>query len=204
VPRRADARQNYERILTAAKAAVADQGASASLEEIARSAGVGSATLHRHFPSRWALLQLVFEDRVRELCERAAQLANGDDPQQALHQWLMEFAEFGATTKGLARTIIASADEGPARSESCEALLTAAGEQLFRKARQAGAIRSDVTTHEVLTLLSAISLAIEDSSTAREVARRLATIAIGGIYAPQQPAMRRAIPNRSSRRRAHD
>jgi AcrR family transcriptional regulator len=63
-PKRADARRNYDRILEAAAAEVARRGADASLEEIARRAGVGSATLHRHFPSRWGLLQAVFQERV--------------------------------------------------------------------------------------------------------------------------------------------
>ncbi|MDT5359088.1 MAG: hypothetical protein QOC69_850, partial [Mycobacterium sp.] len=63
-PMRADARRNYERLVAQASAVVREAGADASLEEIARRAGVGSATLHRHFPSRGALLEAVFRDRV--------------------------------------------------------------------------------------------------------------------------------------------
>lgn len=74
-PLRADAQRNYDRILAAAGAAVAAHGTDASLEEIAREAGVGSATLHRHFPSRQALLEAVFRDRVETLCAKAADLA---------------------------------------------------------------------------------------------------------------------------------
>lgn len=76
---RADARRNYEQILAAAEAEVARAGAEASLEEIARQAGVGSATLHRHFPSRQALLEAVFHDRVVALCNQAYELAAQPD-----------------------------------------------------------------------------------------------------------------------------
>ncbi|MFC7643282.1 TetR/AcrR family transcriptional regulator [Streptosporangium lutulentum] len=77
---RADARRNHDRILVAASAAIAQHGAEASLEEIARHAGVGSATLHRHFPSRQALLEAVFRDRVETLCAKASELAAASTP----------------------------------------------------------------------------------------------------------------------------
>lgn len=77
---RADARRNRDRILAAAGTAIAEHGAEASLEEIARHAGVGSATLHRHFPSRQALLEAVFRDRVEILCAKARDLAASPIP----------------------------------------------------------------------------------------------------------------------------
>src|ERR1700743_436591 len=73
-PMRADAVRNRDTIVAAAGAVVAEQGAAASLEEIARRAGVGSATLHRHFPDRYALLEAVFAERVASLCGDAAEL----------------------------------------------------------------------------------------------------------------------------------
>ncbi|MBU2669687.1 TetR/AcrR family transcriptional regulator [Actinoplanes bogorensis] len=111
---RADARRNYEQILAAAEAEVARAGADASLEEIARRAGVGSATLHRHFPSRQSLLEAVFHDRVVALCDRAHQLAAaGDDPGRALADWLRELAAYGATTRGLAKSLLGGTPSGP-------------------------------------------------------------------------------------------
>jgi len=80
---RADGRRNRERIVAAAVELVGRDGAQASLEEIARRAGVGSATLHRHFPSRRALLEAVFSAGVEHLCARAA-AQPGEDPGAAL------------------------------------------------------------------------------------------------------------------------
>ncbi|MBK3582736.1 helix-turn-helix transcriptional regulator, partial [Streptomyces sp. MBT57] len=72
---RSDARRNYSRILAVAEAEVARHGAAASLEQVARTAGVGSATVRRHFPTRQALLEAVFQERIQALCERADQLS---------------------------------------------------------------------------------------------------------------------------------
>ncbi|MBE3002363.1 helix-turn-helix transcriptional regulator [Nocardiopsis sp. HNM0947] len=81
---RADARRNYERILAVAEEAVAEHGDGASFEEIARTAGVGSATVYRHFPTRQALLETVFHGRVAALADRARTLSGADDPRYAL------------------------------------------------------------------------------------------------------------------------
>src|SRR5690606_17944092 len=113
---RADARRNYERIVRAASEAVARDGAEASLEAIARAAGVGSATLHRHFPSRWSLLQAVFTDRVRGLCDRAEELRTAPGPLEALRTWLREVAVYSTTTRGLAASILSAP---PEESEGC-------------------------------------------------------------------------------------
>jgi AcrR family transcriptional regulator len=89
-PMRADAQRNYDRILAAAGAAIARDGADASLEKIARRAGVGSATLHRHFPSRQALLEAVFRAKVEALCHKARSLTTDPDPGVALVTWLRQ------------------------------------------------------------------------------------------------------------------
>ncbi|MYV55588.1 helix-turn-helix domain-containing protein, partial [Streptomyces sp. SID3212] len=81
---RADARRNYERILAEAEKEVAAHGADASLEQIARTAGVGSATVRRHFPGRRALLEAVFHERIEVLCARARELADAPDARAAL------------------------------------------------------------------------------------------------------------------------
>lgn len=77
---RSDARRNYTRILAVAEEEVAAHGAEASLEQIARTAGVGSATVRRHFPSRQALLEAVFRQQVDALARQAHELAEAPDP----------------------------------------------------------------------------------------------------------------------------
>ncbi|EXG81212.1 TetR/AcrR family transcriptional regulator [Cryptosporangium arvum] len=174
---RADARRNYEQILAAAEAEIARSGAGASLEEIARRAGVGSATLHRHFPSRQALLDAVFHDRIEGICARATGLVDADDPGVALADWLRALAVYGATTRGLAASMLAGGLAVPS-SSGCEAMLADAGATLLERARAAGAVRPGVTIGDLLTLVNAVSLATENHP---DTAERLTTLALTGI-----------------------
>lgn len=177
---RADAQRNRALIVKAASEAVARDGAYASLEEIARAAGVGSATLHRHFPSRWALLEAVFHDRVEALCARAGELLAGPDARQALATWLCELAVYSTTTRGLVTSLL----KAPQESESCSAMLVAAGEPLRRRAADEGSVRSDVTMADLVTLVKAIALATELASAAE--AERLVRLALEGISPPRR------------------
>ncbi|HWS36474.1 MAG TPA: TetR family transcriptional regulator [Actinoplanes sp.] len=163
---RSDARRNYERILAAAVAEVAATGADASLEKIARDAGVGSATLHRHFANRQALMEAVFHDRVETLCAQAGDLT--------LTDWLRAVAEFGATTRGLAASLLAA---GATADSGCEAMLTDAGGALLRQAQQSGEVRAGVAITDLLTLVNAISLATQDGPEAI----RLLDLALKGV-----------------------
>ena len=175
---RADARRNYDQILAAAEVEIARAGAGASLEEIARRAGVGSATLHRHFPSRQALLDAVFRDRIEVVCAQACEFAEADDPGQALVEWLRALAVYGATTRGLAASMLAGGLAVPAGS-GCEAMLTDAGGELLRRAQHAGAVRPDVSIVDLLTLVNAVSVATENSP---DDADRLASLALAGVH----------------------
>ncbi|GIM96151.1 TetR/AcrR family transcriptional regulator [Paractinoplanes toevensis] len=176
---RSDARRNYDLIVAAAVAEVARSGAEASLEKIARDAGVGSATLHRHFPSRQALLEAVFHDRVEGLCAQARELTGAADPGRALADWLRAVAVHGATARGLAASLLASGrDPSPPSSSSCEFMLHDAGSMLLRRARDAGAARPEVSMDDLLTMVNAVSLATEDGP----YAARLVTLAIEGIH----------------------
>ncbi|HUQ58074.1 helix-turn-helix domain-containing protein [Lentzea sp.] len=169
---RADARRNYEMILAAAEAEIALSGADASLEKIARDAGVGSATLHRHFPTRQALLEAVFHDRVEVLCAKARELATAADHGQALVEWLRDLAVYGATTRGLAESLLHTS-----ASSECEVMLRDAGGELMRLAHQADAVRGGVGIDDLLTLVTAVSLATGNA----DDAARLATLALEGI-----------------------
>lgn len=182
-PLRADARRNYDRILAAAGAEVARSGAGASLEEIARQAGVGSATLHRHFPSRQALLEALFHDKVEALCVQARDLASTDDPGAALATWLRAVAVYGATTRGLAASLIAGPPDPPSGT-GCGTMLLDAGEELLRSARAAGAVRPEATMIDLLTLVNAVSLVTEGQANAADEAARLVSLAIDGVWAP--------------------
>ncbi|MEV0616437.1 helix-turn-helix domain-containing protein [Nonomuraea sp. NPDC050404] len=181
-PRRADARRNYDRIVAAAENEIAQHGADASLEEIARRAGVGSATLHRHFPSRQSLLEAVFHDRVEALCAQAREMRQSPDTGSALTHWLEAVAVYGATTRGLARSLLGGGRESePPPDSTCEAMLVDAGGELLSLAVGAGAVRPDVSIIELLTLVNAISLATESGSDPAGEATRLLRLAIEGV-----------------------
>ncbi len=174
---RADARRNYDRIVAAADELVARDGADVSLEEVARRAGVGSATLHRRFPSRLALLQAVFHGRVEELGRRAAELAETGPPGETLVTWLHELGAYVTTTRGLAAALL-TRGETLGESADCNGMMVAAGSRLVEQARAVGAVRPEVTADDLLTLVSAISLAAPD---APEQAGRLLDLALTGI-----------------------
>ncbi|MBB4951525.1 AcrR family transcriptional regulator [Kitasatospora gansuensis] len=181
-PLRADAQRNYDRILAAAGAAVAAHGTDASLEEIAREAGVGSATLHRHFPSRQALLEAVFRDRVETLCAKAADLAIAPDPGAALVSWLHAVVEHAATNRGLGASLMPDTGEGdPALGETCHAMIVQAGGELLARAHDAHAVRAEVTVRDLLRLVGAIALATEHDPDGAAEAGRLLAIVVDGV-----------------------
>ncbi|MEU7584737.1 helix-turn-helix domain-containing protein [Micromonospora sp. NPDC049230] len=176
---RADAQRNYDLIVTAAAEAIARDGAYASLEDIARTAGVGSATLHRHFPSRWSLLQAVFRTCVGNLSARADDLLVEPDALAAFTTWLREVTAYATTTRGLAVTLL---NAPPEENGTCGATLTVAGEKLLRRAVDQGSVRPDVAMADLVTLVNAISLAAQPSDATK--AERLLTLALAGIQPP--------------------
>src|SRR6478736_4645293 len=98
---RADALRNRERVLEAAKIVFSSGGADASLEAVARRAGVGIGTLYRHFPTREALYEAVYRREVEQLSELAEQLKSAASPVDALRRWLRSNVQFVATKKGM-------------------------------------------------------------------------------------------------------
>jgi AcrR family transcriptional regulator len=156
-PKRADALRNYEKLVAAAREAFTEADRSASLEDIARRAGVGIGTLYRHFPTRTDLLQAIYVDEVEALSRSAEQLADVE-PWQALTSWLGRFVGYVATKQALADELFAVADpERQAVFAGCRAMLYAAGEPLLRRAQDAGIVRRDVTIEEVVRLVAGIA-----------------------------------------------
>lgn len=180
-PQRADGRRNRERIVATATEVVARDGAEASLEEIARRAGVGSATLYRHFPTRRALLDEVFHDGVVRLCERAGDLATGD-PGADLEAWLEELAAYSATTRGVTAALLAGPDGHIDERDTCHGLIGDAAARLAARASDAGALRDGVTTQDLLSVTCSLAAASEDDP---DAARRLVRLALGGVRAPR-------------------
>src|SRR5260221_5454594 len=106
---RADAVRTRERVLEAAKTVFSAGGADASLEAVARQAGVGIGTLYRPFPTREALFDAVYRREVEQLSELADDLASVPEPVEALRRWLRSNVEFVATKKGMAAALALAA-----------------------------------------------------------------------------------------------
>ncbi|MFL4907000.1 TetR/AcrR family transcriptional regulator [Streptomyces sp. MMS24-I2-30] len=180
--RRADARRNYARILTVAEEEVGAHGAGASLEQIARIAGVGSATVRRHFPTRRALLEAVSRQRIEALCARARELTGESDSRSALLSWLGDVVVYSASARGLAAAL-AYEGAGPdsVYENSCATKLEEAGEPLLRRAVRDGAVAADVTVAELITLVVGVVLATEGRPDPRGAAERMFRLAVVGI-----------------------
>lgn len=182
---RADARRNYERILAAAEEAVAKHGADASFEEIARTSGVGSATVYRHFPTRSALLEEVFHERVAALADRARVLADSGDARTVLTEWLKEVCSYLTSANGLAAALAMTDDafKDP-DTRSCFASLADAGDPLLRLAVESGAARPSADIRDLLLLANGISLATEHHEDSAAEAQRLLLQFTEGIWSP--------------------
>jgi len=150
---RADAQRNRERVLEAAKVVFSAGGPDASLEAVARRAGVGIGTLYRHFPTREALFEAVYRREVEQLGELAEQLKGEASPVEALRKWLRSNVEFVATKKGMAAALtLAAAPPSELTAFSFERLTKAIG-ALLDRAVAAGEIRADVGPEDLLRAL---------------------------------------------------
>jgi AcrR family transcriptional regulator len=155
-PQRADARRNYEKVLTAARDAFAKGGAETSLEEIARRAGVGIGTLYRHFPNRQALLEAVYVDEVQELCRSAADL-NELPAWEAFVGWMHRFVGYMQTKQALAKELLDYMERDAELFQSCRVALFAAGGPLLERAQRGGAVRRDTDLSEVIQMVGGIA-----------------------------------------------
>ncbi|MFJ5986160.1 TetR/AcrR family transcriptional regulator [Lentzea sp. NPDC092896] len=176
---RADARRNYERILAVAEQEVATHGGGASLEQIARVAGVGSATVRRHFPTRHALLEAVSAQRIEALCVRARELDGVGDSRDSLLAWLDELVAYCVAARGLATALAYEGD--PVNGNSCASVVAEASEPLLRRAIRDGAVREGVTAIELVTLIVGIVMVTEHHQDPAASAGRLFTLAVAGI-----------------------
>mgnify|MGYP004482039823 CR=1 FL=1 len=172
-PQRADAVRNFDALLAAAGAAFAEHGTGASLEEVARRAGVGIGTLYRHFPTRQDLFETVYADEINQLCRFAGVVA-GLDPWTALTTWLRRFVDYVATK----RALIEALNRETAMFRASRAAVYAAGEPLLDRARAAGEVRPDAGFDDVLRLVAGLTAATFADAAQRE---RVLGFALDGL-----------------------
>jgi AcrR family transcriptional regulator len=155
-PKRADALRNYEKLIAAGREAFTEKDSSASLEDIARRAGVGIGTLYRHFPTRADLIEAVYVEEVEALCRSADDLRDAP-PWDALVGWLHRFVAYVATKHALAEELFAVADRDAQVFKSCRVAFYGAGEPLLRRAQEAGVVRPDVSIGDVVQMVGGIT-----------------------------------------------
>ncbi len=153
---RADATRNRARVLEAAKAVFSIGGPQASLEAVARGAGVGIGTLYRHFPTREALFEAVYRREVEQLVELAGQLAGCPDPVAALQHWLRANVEFVATKRGMAAALALAAPGSTELSAYTAEHLTGAVRRLLDRIAAVHELREDIGPEDVLHMLVAL------------------------------------------------
>lgn len=155
-PKRADAARNYDKLLAAALEAFTTEGEDASLEGIARRAGVGIGTLYRNFPTRQALLEAVYVDEVENICRAVGDFA-GRPPWEALTGWLRRFADFATTKKALMNELMPYMSEPSPTFQYCRQEIRQAGEPLLAAAQAAGDVREDVEYMDVVRMVGGIA-----------------------------------------------
>jgi AcrR family transcriptional regulator len=178
-PLRADARQNYERLVAAAADAIAELGPNVSLEEVAKRAGVGIGTLYRHFPNRQALLEAVYRDQVAAHCQRAHELAETTTPAEALTLWLHSLLTYNLNLRGLKEALMAG--EVSAQTSDCKAQMHEAGGELLARAQAVGAVRRDIEITDLLRLAHSIALMVEPGAEGTERAERVFEVMVAGL-----------------------
>lgn len=172
-PHRKDAARNYDALLAAAREAFAEHGAEASLEDIARRAGVGIGTLYRNFPTRRHLFETVYADEVNTLVQVAEEVADRE-PWDALTAWLDRFAGYMVTKRAVREAL----NDETEIFAACRESMYAAGTPLLERAQRAGEARTDMDFTDLLRMVAGITATAFDDEDQR---KRVLSIALDGV-----------------------
>jgi AcrR family transcriptional regulator len=176
---RTDALRNRERILEVAKGAFTRQGANASLDEIAKQAGVGPGTLYRHFPTRDALIEGVYRNEVEKLATAAARFAETMSPIEALRTWMLLLVDYIAA-KHIIAPALNSVVGGPSRLyEGSRGLIQGAIDELVKRAKKSGDVRRDLDAFDLLRAVIGV-FHVGSGPECQQSARRVVDILIAG------------------------
>ncbi len=176
---RADARRNREALLVAAAAAFSTGGVEASLEEIARQAGVGIGTLYRHFPTRDALIEAVYRREMERLCDAADELLAELPADEALAAWLERFVRYVPTKRGLSSAVKSIVGKDSELFSYAHERLSTAVSSLLDASIAAGTIRGDIEPFDLMRAVSGICMA--GSASFDDQAARLVGLLMDGL-----------------------
>ncbi|GGS83599.1 TetR/AcrR family transcriptional regulator [Nonomuraea spiralis] len=168
--RRTDAARNARLLLSAAKELFAEHGPGVALDDVARRAGLGNATLYRHFPTRTDLIVAVYADEVTVLCDLGARLLDEPSPGEALFTWLDAFVAHISDKRALA---LAGTDTSQERRAELfrqwHDSMRSTADKLLMRAQRAGEVRTDLTLDHLLALTNATAIAGADANEARHL-----------------------------------
>ena len=180
---RADARRNYERLLAVASETFAERGSDdVSLEEIARTAGVGIGTLYRHFPTRPALLEAVYRDQVEALGLLAGKLLVAESPTAALTEWMRALVGFSVSKRGLTRELLGDSPFLPV----CKTVIRESSNALLDRAQRAGAARADLTGSDLQRMAHGLVTAAEYGADDPGLLDRMVSVVLAGMLIPPE------------------
>ena len=183
---RSDAKKNYEHLLEIARTVISEQGANASLRDVARRAGVGIGTLYRHFPTREDLLGALLGESFDAVTARAAGFEGSLGADRALVSWLRDMVALTYDHRGLIATMTAAIeDEASALHDSC-VLLKASGARLLARAQAEGKARADIDGTDLLALVSALAWLNDQAPFATRVEHLFGIIAAAILTVPGQ------------------
>jgi AcrR family transcriptional regulator len=177
---RADASRNREKLVNIAGIAFAERGGDASLEDIARQAGVGIGTLYRHFPTREHLVEIVYRREVEVLCDAAEDLALHNTPDVALAEWMQRFVDYIAAKRGMTNSLRILFNANSDVFANTSGMVDTALRRLVDAAVAEGSIRNDIDSSDVLQALSGI-YSTPDTPDWRERSRRLVSLLMDGL-----------------------
>lgn len=154
---RADAQKNYDHLLAIARAVLVEQGADASLRDIARQAEVGLGTLYRHFPTRDALFEALLRDSFDALALEADALLTAPQPADALVAWLRATVAMAHALRGVIAPMVAAIDAPDSALHASCVAMKAAGTRLLVRAQKDGVARLDVDGADLFALVGALA-----------------------------------------------
>jgi AcrR family transcriptional regulator len=189
-PLRADAARNRDKLLAAATRLFIEQGLDATVDAIAKEAGVGPGTVYRHFPSREALIEAAYRSELDAVCDAAAILLEAESPENALRTWMDKFIDYMTKKIGMGDVLRMIMSSGATPYAHSRERLDAAIELLLDATAKAGMTRSDAVADDVLMTLSGI--ATTSGAPSQQVqARRMLNLLFDGLRYQEMPSPQR-------------
>ncbi len=178
---RADARRNYERLVDAARKVFADQGGGASMEAIAKQAGLGVGTLYRHFPKRIDVVEAVYRDDVELLAGSAERGLTELEPWTGLEAWLRAYVDYGRSKRTFLNELHEAFEKNPDLKPASRDRIWGACDRVLRRAQEAGVARRDIDGADLMQLVSPMCM---NSTLTPDQGERLLGMVLDGLRPP--------------------